>query len=574
MANRVVLYEVELTQLAIATAVLWAVQWFDPRLLRRASRAVRRLAQRRRSCVAFTGLIGFGVSAALTAGLGAPTPKIHDEFSYLLAADTFANGRLSNPPHLFWQQFEAVHVNQQPTYHSKYPPAQGLVLAAGQVLTGHAIVGVWLSMGLACASVCWMLQAWCPPHWALAGGLLTALRFLFMRHPWTWPLQVGYWSQSYWGGAVAVIGGALVFGAVRRLVQRARAWDAALLGLGLSVLASSRPFEGFVAALPAGALAVWALLRHGRHNWRRTCTVVVPLSIVLGGSFTWLGYYNFRTTGNIFVRAGPLNSRAYGSPPIWLLATIGPKHEYRHKNHQQYYSVWARSAFLSQQTVKGYLERIKQDAVTIWSYYFGLLLSVPMIALPWAVRNGWSLLALFTCGLVLVALAFVTWFQVHYLSPIAPLLVYFEVRCMRVLWLSRWRGRFFWRALAAAVPLSLLIAMPASAALWCESDRHEEWFDQRKRLLERLKKDGGNHLVFVSRNAFAHEEWAYNGADLDDAPVIWAHDMGDAENAGLIKYYRDRKMWFVDTDRRPVQIKPYQAAGILNGPPRVTAPPQ
>jgi hypothetical protein len=557
MANRIVLYEIELGQLLVATAILWALQWFEPMALRRAWRAVRRFAERRRSCVALTGLVGFGASAALTAGLGMPTPRIHDEFSYLLAADTFAHGRLSNPQHPCWQFFEAVHVNQQPTYHSKYPPAQGLVLAAGKVLTGHDIVGVWLSMGLACAAVCWMVQAWCPPRWALVGGLLMAFRFVFMRHPWTRPLEIGYWSQSYWGGAVAAIGGALVFGAVRRLVQRARAWDAALLGLGLAVLTSSRPFEGFVAALPVAALTVWALVRHGRHNWRRICAIVVPLAIVLAAAFTWLGYYNLRTTGSIFVRAGPLNSRLYGSPPICLLDTIGPERKYRHENHRQYYAHWARSAFLSQQTLRGYFERTKQVAVTTWSFYFGLLLSVPMIALPWAVGNGWSRLALFTCGLLLFALAFVPWFQVHYLSPIAPLFVYFEVRCLRVFWLSRRRGRSFWRALAAAVPLSLIIVMPTSAAVWCESDQHEEWFDQRQQLLVRLKNHDGKHLVLVSGNASPFEEWAYNGADFN-GPIVWAHDMGAAENAELLKYYQNRKVWLVEADRRPVQMKPYE----------------
>lgn len=570
MANNFDLYEIEMAQLAGLAVLLLAGQWLDPRALPRCARAAWRLAEHHRSCIALAGIFGFASSAALTAALGMPAARIHDEFSYLLAADTFARGRLSNPRHPHWRHFEAIHVNQQPTYHSKYPPAQGLALAAAQVLTGRPIIGVWLSVGLACAAVCWMLQAWCPPRWALVGGLLTILRFVFMRHPMI-SSQIGYWSQSYWGGAMALLGGALAFGGMRRLVRHPSVWDATLLGFGLAVLAISRPFEGFVAALPIAAVISWAMILHGRQNRRRVYTIALPLVLVLGSAFIWMGYYNFRTTGQILVRAGPLNSRTYGSPPVTLLASIGPESDYRHKHQRDYYAHWARSEFLTQQTLQGYLDHMEQRLVTAWSYYFGVLLSFPMIALPWAAKDRWTRWALFTCGLVLVALAFVPWFQVHYLSPIASLFVYLEVRCLRVLWLSRWRGRLFWRALAMAIPLSLIIIMPVSASLWHTSQGRDEWFIQRQQLLQRLVKQGGKHLVLVSGNRSAHVEWAYNGADLDDATVIWAHDMGARENAELIEYYQDRNVWLLDASSRPVQVRFY-APGRLKGTDEKVAP--
>ena len=246
--------------------------------------SLRSFAQKRLRACAAVFLLSFFGRIALLPIEPFPPPRVQDEFSYLLASETFAHGRLTNPTPPQWHHFEAFHVLMQPTYMSKYGAAAPLFMAFGERFFGTPRVGVLLSMALAAASLCWMLQAYLPAEWALLGGLVAIVRMSWFS----------YFGNGYWGGSVAMLGGCLLLGAAARLARRPKPRYGILMALALILLANSRPFEGALLSLPVCFYTLWVLLKK-----RATFRVLLPgLAVLLVGTIL-TGYYCHRVTGRL-----------------------------------------------------------------------------------------------------------------------------------------------------------------------------------------------------------------------------------------------------------------------------------
>jgi hypothetical protein len=520
----------------------------------RFERAFTRLAERKTLSV---WVLFFSVIVLRQAALPlllVPVPGIHDEFSYLLMGDTFAHGRLANPSHPMWMSFETFHVNWFPTYSSKYPPAQGLVLALGYLL-GLPWIGVLLSTAAMVAAILWMLQAWLPARWALLGGILVALKFGI----------VSYWMNSYWGGAVAATGGALVLGALPRILRRPRARTALLLGLGIAIMANSRPFEGSLLCIPVAGYFLWWLAGRMKSDAAARASAVrtlVPLGAVLILTVAFMGYYNWRLTGSAALFPYKLNARTYESAGLFLWNHPREPLHYNNRQFEDFYNGWELDNYNNSwpDVSRVTAEKLTRSASTY--FWWGALLLLP--ALPLVFRDRKLRLLLVIFFLVSAGFFTVIWSMPHYAAPMTAVIFLLLVQAVRHLRTTKLAGRPIGRALSRAAVVLLAVDTALAVAhgtcdplRWsCEGD------PSRAAIIERLSNTPEKHLIIVryGEDHNVHDDWVFNGADIDSAKVLWARETNPQQNARLFAYFKDRKIWLIEPEVDNTELLPYPLA--------------
>ena len=542
----------------------------------------------------------FLVNAGLALTRGFPEPRVQDEFSYLLAADTFAHGRLANPTPPAWPALQSFHVLLVPTYASKYPPGQGLALAAGQVTAGLPIAGGWLATAALVAAAGWAAAGLLPPAWAVGTAVLVAL------HP-----QVIEWSQTYWGGEVAATGGALVLGGWARLTkspgqastdidaraatgrtvretqpqrheaghegQKSRGEEAEAgppsARLPLRVLrvpfapswSSARTSDGRTPAsvigrqsrVPSALLGVGlgVLLNSRPYEGAAFAAVVVldllrqrprsllPAAVALLPIVAWTGVYNASVTGRPWRLPYLAYEDQYAAAPPLLFASPRPVPPRIPASMRAYAEQVELPHDLAQRTVHGFATTA---AGKVW------FLATATLPSPWlwplaalAARAAWRDRRLRVVAAALIATLLATlasnWTRTQYVAP--------ATAAAAVLLAAGAAGvaRPLWAAAVVATALLPFGPVPPGPRF------------QRDQLVAALDQEPGRQLVLV-RYGPDHrpdDEWVYNTADPPSAKVVWARDGDDTGvTADQVRAaYPGRAIWHLDVTAAAAAIR-------------------
>jgi hypothetical protein len=537
-----------------------------------------RFARKKNWSVAAVGLTAFLLRLAILPICPIPLPFCTDDFSFLLAADTFLHGRLTNPTPAMWVHFETIHVSMQPTYMSMYFPAQGLLLAAGKVLFGHPWYALLITSALMCAALCWMLQAWLPPTWALLGGIVAILHLgLF-----------SYWINTYHTAAtITALGGALILGALPRFKKHPRYLYSLLMGIGVALIVLARPYEGVLLCLPvAGSLGYWLCFGKNRPSPAAALRFMTPPLAFIVAAVAWLGYYDYRAFGSPFTLPYTVNRATYAMAPYFVWQHLRPEPAYRNEELRRFYGYEGEAKFfLKVHSPYGFIPNTLLKAVLGTMFFSGAALLIPLIMLRRVLLDRRTRF-LVLCLLILMAgLVIEIYLLPHYIAPFTAVFYALGLQAMRHLRLWKFAGKpvgLTWTRLAVTLCVVMAGVRVCARPLHVEPQKFPAftwnyvWYGpghfgtERNQVETALEKLPGKQIAIV-RYAPDHidfDEWVYNSADIDGSKVIWAQDMDAAKNLELIHYYQDRKVWLVERGRNSIAVSPYpvtdQAAATLH----------
>ncbi|MDB5385853.1 MAG: hypothetical protein JWM11_1499, partial [Planctomycetaceae bacterium] len=234
----------------------------------------------------FIGAISLLMSWETGRSLDGLPPAYHDEYSYLLQAQTLLAGRFSYPSDpTVAPIFDQLHVVNQGRFASRYYPGTGVWLAPW-VAWGHPVWGQWLAGSLAAMLIFWTARELGGRGVGFMAGCLTALspglalfsNLLLAHHP-------------------TLLGLAIFLHGFTKWLTHRRPASLLQAGCGLAFAMLCRPATAAGVALPFGIWFFKWLVTAKQASTRSRLLAAALLGLPLVAGWILMGSYNVAITG-------------------------------------------------------------------------------------------------------------------------------------------------------------------------------------------------------------------------------------------------------------------------------------
>jgi hypothetical protein len=328
-----------------------------------------------------------------------------------------------------------------------------------------------------------------------------------------------------------MLGGALLFGSVFRFPQRLLLCHTLMFGLGIIILGNSRPFEGAIACCTAIPIIIvevrqWILNQQGKQLF---CKFILPLSLILIFLVSWVLFYNYNLTGDIFKL--PHNH--------WMIVT---------EDFVESYNYWGSPDLL-----------VSSEILELWSFFIGPILSISILGLLSFIKDK---NIVFSLGILII----VTSISViqshawpHYIAPISCLIFILIIQGFKFIYSFQRKGISWGKYFIIAIAAVYFMKSALSLSIKIYNGPRQDWAHTRSEIIQCLKRHEPKDLIIVRYDTDhnVHREWVYNRADIDHAEVVWARELSPTQDKDLLAYFSDRQVWLLLADQYPPLLLPY-----------------
>jgi hypothetical protein len=304
--------------------------------------------------------------------------------------------------------------------------------------------------------------------------------------------------------------------------------------------------EGLFVSLPMFAALLGWLFTSSRFSLKRKLAcAVLPVVLIGVGGLLAMGKYNHAVTGDATKMPYQVHDKTYSASSMLIWKKPNEPEPFVHERMERFYFEFGRERQMKLRETGIFLNNVRLKFWLLW-YFFLPGLGLSLLGY-WSLRKDhWLLLGMLTLGglLFVESLLASSWMFPHYLAPALPLFLALTVNSLSRMrtWNRNTTSKFLSGAVIVRVVLIFAILKFVPVLVHTMRPKRVHPRNLIERTLSKLPKDD---LVIVSYSDEypTTEEWVYNASDIDASPVVWARDMGTEQNAKLLEYFANRKVW-------------------------------